>query len=138
MCLRNFRNFLRKIFRIARMEAVMGREENLLNIIIALGVFFLGFTYLARPLYKKLPLYIDWDKRMFPDLNDDKISLKADKLLFIVCLIMGTLILINGLLAYFFNMDNISMIFLLVVFLTWPIRILYIYFYVRKRRKQNK
>ena len=106
----------------------MGEAENLFNIIIAIGIFILGFTYLERPKYKKRPLYIDWDKKIFPQMKNELILLKADKLLFIICMIIGSLVLINGLLSYFFNAENISMVFLIVVFLTWPIRILYIYY----------
>lgn len=111
----------------------MGDKTNLLNIGLAVVVFVLGFIYLERPKYKKRIFYIDWDKKVFPNLKDENISVKADKLMFIICEAMGLLILVNGLLAYFFNIENISMIFLIIVFLTWPIRLGYIYFRLAKK-----
>ena len=114
----------------------MGDKNNLLNIFLAIGVFILGFEYLSRPKYKKRIFFIDWDKKIFSELKDETISIKADKIIFIICELMGALILLNGILAYFLNIENISMIFLVIVFLTWPIRILYIFYTLRKRRSK--
>ena len=52
---------------------------------------------------------------------------KTDKLLTKFCFALSALTLVNGLLTYFFNIPNVSMIFLVLLFIVFPMRATYIF-----------
>lgn len=89
-------------------------------------LFLLSIIYLSG-VWRNYPMY-NFDQVVFPRHNTNLLK-SGDKLAFWICIIMSSLTLINGLLImYFPTVHNISAIFIFIgLFLTWPIRIIYIF-----------
>jgi hypothetical protein len=101
-------------------------ENILINFVSSFILFLLSMVYLSG-FWRNYSLY-NFDQVIFPKQNT-KILKYGDKLAFLICITMSLFTLINGLLMiYFPSIHNVSAIFIFVgIFLTWPIRIIFIY-----------
>lgn len=116
----------------------MEDKSNLLNFIFAVIIFMIGLMHLEGLFHKKnkkgiIKTMIDWDRVLLSELDNETLIKKSDQLAFIICGIMSFLTFLNGLLAYYINLPNVSIIFILIaVIATWPIRFLFLYAYKNK------
>jgi hypothetical protein len=107
-------------------------KSPILNIVFSFALLLIGLMFIEGIWKKKgkvIKSGFNVDNLFFPNLKDKRILKSGDQLAFLVCLIMSLLTLINGLLSLIFDkIPNVSAIFIFVaVFLSWPIRILFIY-----------
>lgn len=105
----------------------------IINFIFSFVLMLIGLMFIEGIWRKKGKIIksgLNIDNLFFSNLQNKKLLKAGDQIGFLVCLLMSLLTLINGLLMIFFNtMPNISAIFIFIaVILSWPIRILYIYF----------
>jgi hypothetical protein len=107
------------------------------NSIFAFILFLMGLMFLEGLWHKKgkaLKNFFDIDEYFFPEIKDKRIIKSGDQLAFIICATMSSLTLLNGIIANFVNnVPNVSAIFIFIaVFLSWPIRIIFLYLYKKK------
>lgn len=102
------------------------------NIVISFVLLLIGLMFLEG-IWKKKGILIksgfDVDNIFFPTIKNKKLLKRGDQLAFLVCLLMATLTLINGLLFLVSDtIPNVSAVFIFIaVILSWPIRIVFIY-----------
>jgi len=107
-------------------------DELIFMMVCTVGIAIYGFAFLELGKHKKRLFFVDIDKIMFPKLKNNTILIKASQISCIICEIMASLILVNGLLSYFFNIENVSMIFIIIALSTLLIRPIYIYYTLKK------
>ena len=115
-------------------------ENLIINIILSFALMLVGLMFIEGIWHgkgKTIKSYIDIDNLFFPKLEDKRILKSGDQLAFLICLIMSLCTLFNGLLFLFFSdIPNVSAVFVFIVVLTWPIRIIFIY--VNKNKKYEE
>ena len=84
-------------------------------------------------------VFIDLDKLIFPNLSDENVLKKADKMGFAFCAIMSLVSFFAIEVDYLLNNISVTRILVYIaLFGLWPLRIMYIYFSLpRARFKQE-
>lgn len=114
------------------MENTLGLNIILSIFSLLLGIMFVsGFWSGEGSLMKGLNI----DKFLFRSIKDKRTFKSGDQLAFLLCACMSLGIFINGILSYVVpGTPNISAIFLFIaVFLSWPIRIIFLFLNYGKR-----
>jgi len=100
------------------------------NTVFSFVLLLIGLMFLSGIWREKGRFWggLNLDRFFFPVLKDRKILKKADQLAFMICIIMAVFTLLNGIISTIYPaLPNVSAIFIFIaVFLSWPIRILFV------------
>ncbi len=117
------------------------KENLIINIVFSFALILIGLMFLEGIWHKKgkiIKSLVDIDNIIFPKIEDKRILKSGDQLAFLICIAMSLFTLLNGLLFLIYPLiPNVSAIFIFIaVFLTWPIRIIFIGYFKSKKYKE--
>jgi len=101
-------------------------ENIFINSLLSIALLKLASDFFYASKSKKSKWYMDWDRPFFRLVNPLFIQNSNRKAMW-TCIMLSLIILCNGVLAFYFNVENISMIFFVMGIFVIPSRYIYIY-----------
>ncbi len=109
-------------------------SDLLMNIVLAFVLFMIGLGFLSGILRGTYKYTFNYDKLFFSNARDGRVFKIADQWAFMICFLAAICTLSNGIISFYFPaIPNVSAIFLLIVALALPFRVIFTIMYKNKK-----